>query len=327
MSYCFMRVEKIKTETSFANKYAHNFREANVPNADPNKSNLNEELIAMNKDKDYYSAFQRRVKESPEYAGKRLRKDAVKGIEVMLTYNSRTVGPEFDERKWKEENAKWLQDTFGKENVISAVLHKDEATPHIHAIVIPMVDGRLNSRHYLGGKAALSNLQTSYGKYMKSLGLERGLEFSKAEHTDINRYYAALNKTLSKELPYPEKGETAHEYRDRVNEIYVDANLKHLGDMYDMDRKRVESKTMDINDKFELESLRKIKSVSERTRIQALRFEEILKGLNHGYFATKEENEKFKQMMKDISQWERDYEKERPEEFRGGTGEGQGGNR
>lgn len=43
--------------------------------------------------------------------------------------------------EWCDDNIKWLQDTFGKENVVSAVLHMDEKTPHIHATVVPIVTG------------------------------------------------------------------------------------------------------------------------------------------------------------------------------------------
>ena len=307
MSYCFMRIEKIKTETSFKNKYNHNFRQDDVPNADPTKAHLNETLIEMQEGKDYYKVYQGKVKNASGYAESRPRKDAVKGIEVMLTYNAREVDESFDESAWKKENVKWLQDTFGKDNVISAVLHKDEATPHIHAVVVPIVDGRLNASHYLGGKGALSNLQTTYGEYMKRVGLQRGLKFSKAEHTDISRYYASVNAVIANELPYPEKDESALEYRERANQIFVDSNLKHLKEMNDKDRKIIEAKTMDFTDKIELEAL-KSEAPTDMDKRQAQRFREVLKGLERGYFPTQEENEQFKRQMQEISAWERAQE-------------------
>ena len=305
-----MRTQKLKSDDSLRTAYAHNFRQYNVPNADPSKRDDNEELISLTKGTDYVSAYKQKIKEAPGYAGCRPRSDAVKAIEVMLTYNARTVGKDFDEEAWKKENVKWLQDTFGKDNVVSAVLHKDETTPHIHAIVIPIVNGRLNARHFTGGKRVLSEMQTSYGKYMERVGLERGLKFSQADHTDISRYYAALNKVISNELPLPEKEESAYEYRERANKIYVESNLHHFGKENEMKRKMIESKTMDINDKIELQNLRKQGRVDERTRKQAKLFEDVLKGLKNGYFPTEEENEKFKKTMQDISKWEREREKE-----------------
>lgn len=43
--------------------------------------------------------------------------------------------------EWYEDNLQRLHRTFGKENTISAVLHMDEHTPHIHATVVPIVTG------------------------------------------------------------------------------------------------------------------------------------------------------------------------------------------
>ena len=43
--------------------------------------------------------------------------------------------------EWCDDNLQWLHHTFGKENTVSAVLHMDEHTPHIHATVVPIVTG------------------------------------------------------------------------------------------------------------------------------------------------------------------------------------------
>ena len=43
--------------------------------------------------------------------------------------------------EWCDDNLQWLHRTFGKENTVSAVLHMDEHTPHIHATVVPIVTG------------------------------------------------------------------------------------------------------------------------------------------------------------------------------------------
>ena len=44
--------------------------------------------------------------------------------------------------EWCDDNLQWLHHTFGKENTVSAVLHMDEHTPHIHATVVPIVTGK-----------------------------------------------------------------------------------------------------------------------------------------------------------------------------------------
>jgi len=40
-----------------------------------------------------------------------------------------------------------LQEEFGKDNVVSAVLHMDETTPHIHATIVPIVQGQRRKAH------------------------------------------------------------------------------------------------------------------------------------------------------------------------------------
>ena len=41
--------------------------------------------------------------------------------------------------EWCQDNLEWLRKTYGAANVVSAVLHMDEETPHIHATIVPIV--------------------------------------------------------------------------------------------------------------------------------------------------------------------------------------------
>lgn len=253
MAYCIMRTEKIKTMGAFAGKNNHNFRIGNVPNADKERAHLNRILIPM-KDESYSDAFKRIMSENHHQP----RSNAVLGIEVMLSYNANEVDKDFDIDKWCEANVMWLKEQFGEENVVSAVLHRDEGptsentkygaeSGHIHAIIIPMVDGKLNARHYLAGRAKLHEMQTSYGKAMEPLGLERGLENSVASHDKVQKMYASINKVFDEHLPSPEKDESIEEYSKRVDEIYIEERLKHLSELKKKDREIVEIKTKGKN--------------------------------------------------------------------------------
>lgn len=250
-AYCFMSTEKVKSLGAFTRKMNHNYRLTKVPNADPSREHLNKELIKMDYDS-YTDAFKDIMKKNNHTP----RSNAVMGIEVVMSYNPREVEKDFDIEKWQEENVKWLKEKFGEENVISAVLHRDEGPVntdapdgetnacHIHAMVIPMKDGKLNAKSYIGGKAKLIQLQSSYGEAMKPLGLKRGLEGSVAKHEDIRKYYDELNKTLAKSLPEIEPGENVKTYRDRANKIYQNSNIHHMDEIKKMERKIVEAKTM-----------------------------------------------------------------------------------
>lgn len=43
--------------------------------------------------------------------------------------------------EWCDSTMQWFYSTFGKENVVAATLHADEEKPHIHATVVPIVQG------------------------------------------------------------------------------------------------------------------------------------------------------------------------------------------
>lgn len=48
---------------------------------------------------------------------------------------------------------------FGKERIISMTLHTDESTPHVHVVFAPILDGKLNAKHWTGGAARCAQLR------------------------------------------------------------------------------------------------------------------------------------------------------------------------
>lgn len=54
--------------------------------------------------------------------------------------------------EWINVNIRWLETTFGKENLVSCVLHMDEKTPHLHATIIPIVTTERKRREREGQK-------------------------------------------------------------------------------------------------------------------------------------------------------------------------------
>lgn len=277
-SYCFMSIEKIKTAATFSRKQAHNLREGFVPNADITRTFMNEELIKPENGKSFNQFYKDKIKESPVYKNKKVRKDAVRGLEIVCTYSNPKTGnmPEgFSIDEWKKLNVEWLKETFGEDNIASVVVHMDEVTPHIHAIVIPMVEGQLNATHYIGKKHKLSHLQDTYGEKMSKVGLSRGLKHSCAKHTDIRKFYAELNNTLAKELPPVKEKETVNEYRERANEIYQTSNIKHLQELKQMERQLVEHRTYDLQSVIEMnQEQKKLKQEKEEFQRERDLFEE-----------------------------------------------------
>ena len=82
----------------------------------------------------------------------------------------------------------FFSERYGKENVISAVVHLDESTPHLHFNLMPVTDGRLCAKE-LFDRTALHDLQTDFYEAVgKKYGLERGKEGSTAKHLDTVAY-------------------------------------------------------------------------------------------------------------------------------------------
>lgn len=160
------------------------------------KETKNNKSYILNKhcEKSLPQAIKDRIKEG--YKGeKAIRKDAVRFQTHILTGGHEEMKAIFADKKkrkqWIESNKEWMQNTYGKENIVRFVLHVDEKTPHIHVVTVPMTqDGRLSAKEYANGKIALRNMQTSYANKMEQFDLKRGLERTGISHETATEYYA-----------------------------------------------------------------------------------------------------------------------------------------
>ncbi len=118
-------------------------------NADASKAMLNRELVSrayvdpltgQTKMRTIDQAIRHRIEE----AGiKKLRPGQNTALEIILTGSPETLNSLDEEglEKWVNESMDWAGKTWGKDNIVTAVLHRDEKTPHIHLIVVPIVQG------------------------------------------------------------------------------------------------------------------------------------------------------------------------------------------
>ena len=86
---------------------------------------------------------------------------------------------------------KFFTGRYGEENIIAAVVHNDETTPHMHLNIMPVTkDGRLCSKE-LFDKNKLRELQTVfYSAVGKKYGLQRGKEGSQRKHLSTAEFKA-----------------------------------------------------------------------------------------------------------------------------------------
>lgn len=214
MAFAILRAEKLKTMGNVGGSLAHNYRTIETPNADPSRTPDNSHSLPT--PEAVKAAISERLPE-------KRRSDAVLCIEYMITASPEWKGWDDDRQKEYFDQAKqWLEQQHGKQNVVATSIHRDETTPHLIAYVVPLDQetGRLNAKKFLGGKAKLAQMQSDFADRVKNLGLDRGIEGSKAKHTRIKEYYATVNsptpQTAKVDRPKPAIFETTAQYGDKV---------------------------------------------------------------------------------------------------------------
>lgn len=205
--------------SSDARESDHIEREVIPDNADPTRTHLNRELVKMpsgvyGRDE----AIVHRIKTAG--IKRKITNDQVRVIRTVLSgthEDMMNIAANGQLDDWCNDSLKWLQDTFGKENVVSVVLHMDEHTPHLHASIVPIVTGE---RRKAKNKTAEEGKRTyrkkvnavrlcaddvlnrdkmvgyhdSYAEAMGKYGLKRGVRGSDARHTTTAQYYRNIKR-------------------------------------------------------------------------------------------------------------------------------------
>lgn len=195
MAYAIMRAKKLATMGSVAASMQHCYRERETHNADQERTPDNQHLGAKTTDE----AMGKLREMLPE----KRRKDAVLAVEYVMTASPEWFAkatPE-QEKALFQRSLQWLADKYGADRIITASIHRDEATPHLSVFVVPLTaDKRLSAKEFIGDRKKMSADQTSYAAKMLDLGLERGIEGSKATHQRVQSFYGALERGSASEI-------------------------------------------------------------------------------------------------------------------------------
>lgn len=304
MAYTILRFKKDKGG-AIAGCERHNERKKEAYKSNPD--------IDMNKSKENYHiihapqyTYSRKIKELIKEYGCKTRKDSVKLVETLIT-----ASPEFmnrlskgEQREYFERAVKFMKDEIGEDRIISAVVHMDEATPHMHLVFCPInKDGKLSAKSILGNQKSLSEWQTRYYNYMHERWneLERGKSaqetkrkhiptwlFKLADNLD-NLYNQLLKKIeninmigmkknkeeainmLSEFVPKAEKfSAKVNSYKDYINELEERVLIQRK------DNRVLAEENLDLKEKIENKDL----EVSERIRLmqnQVNKYERLIK--------------------------------------------------
>ena len=224
MSFAILRFAKHKVgASSLAAMGEHMGRHRETPNADPERRTDNR---TWTPEAGWVSWAEREPVHGSQVAavgarladfqarGGRIQKNAVACVEAVMTASPEAFAADgFDLDAWASAQVAWATRIFGAANVVEAVMHLDETTPHIHLLVVPEVmkaetRGRrprgadksagplkpcLAANDYLGDREKLSNLQTDYAIDMAKFGLTRGVKRSRSAHTTIREWYGQLD--------------------------------------------------------------------------------------------------------------------------------------
>ena len=175
-------------------KYASN------PDVDMSRSHLNFHLVTPQRK--YRAEAEKQIAE----AGCRTRSDSVRVVEALVT-----ASPEFFKGKKKGEIKAYFQEALdfmqkhqSKDTIISAVVHMDEKTPHMHLCFVPLTaDGRLSAKEIVGNKKKLTQWQDRFWEHMvkKYPDLERGESASETgrDHIPPRLFKEAVHLNRMKE--------------------------------------------------------------------------------------------------------------------------------
>ncbi len=215
MSYAIIRNEKL-TRANAMGAYKHNERKTKShsnKNIDSSKTNLN--YYIKKNELSYIKEFDR-IKEKYNLQGQ-IRSNSNIMCEMVFTSDQKF----FDEISY-EESKRYFKESYnficnykdlGEQNIISAVVHMDEDTPHMHLLFIPVVQtkdkqgnkiDKICCRDFWKGKNSYRDLQNAYFRHIseKGFNLERGelVEVTNREHYSIQEYKKITNYENTKEV-------------------------------------------------------------------------------------------------------------------------------
>ncbi len=287
MSYTVLHLEKAKGNDSAMS--AHIERTIHPKNADASRSHLNKELIIYPESvKNRTSAIQYRLDNA--HLKRKIGTNQVRAIRVLLS-GTHEVMKTIEENKqlnnWCNDNLNWIKETFGEENLVSAVLHMDEKTPHIHATIVPIVTGErrkandsqtykkknLNSNRLCAddimARNKLKHYQNTYATAMAKYGLRRGIEGSEAKHISTAEYYRNLH--LQNQQLEQEKNNKQFELKSieknisskKVIESFTNALTGSKTKRLEQENEQMKSKLNTINTSNDREKKKLYESVSK----------------------------------------------------------------
>ena len=219
-----MRVSTVKTGTNTTGIQKHVQRENNNyenEDIDHSKTYLNYDLVNANK-QNFNNLIDEKIEQN--YTGKRkIRTDAIKHVDGLITSDNEFFKDKSQDeiRAFFEHSKEFIENEYGKDNLLYATVHMDEKTPHMHFGIVPITqDGRLSAKEVIGNKKALTEFQDRFNEYVNQRGydLERGQsrQVTNAKHDQVSRY---KQKTEYHKQEYERESQKLSHIQQKNNEL------------------------------------------------------------------------------------------------------------
>ena len=322
LNYAIFRSEPIYTINDLAQIGSHNKREKQAYNSNPDiKVELSKNNIELKPlTEKYVKGFKILVKDYEKEHNERMkteRDDRKRTFNQMLDKSKNVIADELlftatnkffknmtekDILDWANTCMDFVYEDLGytKEQVLHSVIHLDEASPHIHCVVVPLVkkfDKRTNTerytiskKQYIRDKIHLSELQDKYHKRLTDKGydLERGIKGSDRKHIKI-KDYKKINRKLEQNL---------NTRNDRLDKIMNELDKRmETTKTIPFDKKHivVEKDTFDIMHK----------AINESKKVMELqpKINEIFNEINNyadSYNSLEKDNQKYQREIKSL---------------------------
>lgn len=191
MSYSICRIAKVKAG-GVTGIQIHDRREKGVShtNEDIDWSKTNENVDLLEQQERFRTVVNNRIGELN--LDRALRKDATVMCQCLVTSDSTFFDKmsRDEQLEYFKKSYEFIENRYGKENMVSATVHFDEKTPHMHVNFVPVTqDGRLSAKDLFGPKD-LRKLQDDYNRHCRENGydLERGKLDSDRKHLSVEEY-------------------------------------------------------------------------------------------------------------------------------------------
>lgn len=209
------------------NERNENYKSTRNPQIDKSRTHLNYHTLPY--EKKYLAFIDERIKElAPK---RKIKDDAVLITSFILGSDKEFfdgISPEA-QKQFFDDCTEFFAERYGKENVVSAVVHLDESTPHLHFNLMPVTGGRLCAKE-LFDRAALKELQTDFYEVVgKKYGLKRGKKGSTAKHLETVAFKTKkMTEAAEEKIREAEEAQTAAKSVKELLESYESARSEKI---------------------------------------------------------------------------------------------------